>query len=86
MKLDPESVKSSTTRLKRARGQLYAVIRMLEEGQDCEDVIMQLSAVAKAIDRAGYSIVSTGMKQCYSQQGPDPIDEKKLEKMFLSLA
>lgn len=68
------------------RGQLDAVIRMLEEGRECEDIITQLSAAAKAIDRAGYNIVSTGMKQCYREQGPDSIDEQKLEKMFLSLA
>ncbi|HJD78753.1 MAG TPA: metal-sensitive transcriptional regulator [Corynebacterium pollutisoli] len=85
MQLTPEEAKPSVTRLKRAKGQLEAVIRMLEEGQECEDAVMQLSAVAKAIDRAGYLIVSTGMKKCFAQEGSE-LDEKKLERMFLSLA
>lgn len=86
MKLSPEEVKPSVTRLKRAQGQLAAVIRMLEEGEECEDAVMQLSAVAKAIDRAGYLLISTGMKKCFTEEGSEAYDEKKLEKMFLSLA
>lgn len=86
MKLSPDEVKPAVTRLKRAQGQLAAVIRMLEEGEECEAAVMQLSAVAKAIDRAGYLVVSTGMKKCFSEEGPHSLDEKKLEKMFLSLA
>lgn len=86
MQLEPESVKKSITRLKRASGQLNAVIRMLEEGQDCEATITQLAAVARAIDRAGYSIIATGMRQCLTEQGPDAVDMEKMEKMFLSLS
>ena len=86
MKLDPQEVKPSITRLKRARGQLDAVIRMLEAGEECESAITQLSAAAKAIDRAGYSIIATGMQACYREQGPDGMDAKKMEKLFLSLS
>lgn len=46
-----------------ARGQLDAVIRMLEEGGGCEQAVTQLSAAAKAIDRAAYAIIATGMRQ-----------------------
>lgn len=84
--LDPAAVKPSITRLKRARGQIDAVIRMLEEGEDCEAAVTQLAAAAKAIDRAGYSIIATGLKQCYIEQGPEGLDAAKMEKLFLSLA
>ena len=57
--LDPNAVRPSVLRLKRASGQLNAVIRMLEAGRECEDVITQIAAVSKAIDRAGYSIIAT---------------------------
>lgn len=86
MKLSPEESKPAVTRLKRAQGQLSAVIRMLEEGHECEEAVTQLAAVAKAIDRAGYLVVATGMKKCFTEEGPEAYDEKKLEKMFLSLA
>lgn len=86
MELKPEESKPALMRLKRAKGQIEAVIRMLEEGVECEDVVPQVSAAATAVNRAGYLLVSTGMRKCITEQGPDSLDEKKLEKMFLSLA
>ena len=74
-------------RLKRAQGQLAGVIRMLEEGRSCEDVVTQLSAVSKAVDRAGFAVIVSGMKQCLTD--PDAagtLDVDKLQKLFLSLA
>ncbi|CQD03385.1 metal-sensitive transcriptional regulator [Corynebacterium striatum] len=86
MNLDPAEVKPSITRLKRARGQIDAVIRMLESGEECEAAVTQLAAAAKAIDRAGYSIIATGLKQCYREEGPEGLDAEKMEKLFLSLS
>lgn len=85
MQLDPQEMKSALNRLKRAQGQLGAVIRMIEEGQECQDVVTQLAAVSKAVDRAGFVIISTGLQQCIAD-GNSEIDAKQLEKMFLSLA
>ena len=87
MHLQPEEVKKSVTRLKRAHGQLAGVIRMLEEGNECDQAIMQLAAVSKALDKAGYSIIVTGMKKGFAEgEGASSIDEEKLEKLFLSLS
>lgn len=86
MKLEPTSVRHVTNRLKRAQGQLSAVIRMLEQGEECEDVVTQLAAVSKALDRAGFAIVATGLKQCLTDGGAESVDTKKMEKLFLSLA
>ncbi len=86
VQLDPESVRPVANRLKRAQGQLAAVIRMLDEGQDCEAVVTQLAAVNKALDRAGFAIVATGLKQCIADEGADSLDVPKMEKLFLSLA
>ena len=87
MQLEPSTMKPAITRLKRARGQLDAVIRMTEEGQDCRDIITQLAAVAKAIDRAGYTIIARGMRECLSADPTgESLDTEALEKMFLSLS
>jgi DNA-binding FrmR family transcriptional regulator len=60
---------------------------MLEEGRECEDVVTQLSAVSKALDRAGFAIVASGLQECLkSGDGIDSVDVKKMEKLFLSLA
>jgi DNA-binding FrmR family transcriptional regulator len=86
MKLEPEEIKAIITRLKRANGHLASVIRMLEEGAECEDALMQLAAVNKAVGRGGYALVATGLQKCIQEGGPDSVDAKKLEKLFLALA
>ena len=53
MQLAKESTDVIVKRLKRAHGQIGAVINMLEEGRDCEDIVMQLAAANKAVSRAG---------------------------------
>ena len=85
MQLDATDMTPVLNRLKRAQGQLAAVVRMLEEGRDCKDVVTQLSAVSKALDRTGFAIIASGLEQCLTN--PDEnLDKKDLEKLFLSLA
>ena len=67
-------------RLRRAQGQLAGVIAMVEQGRECKDVVTQLAAVSKALDRAGFKIVACGLREC--AEG----DEAQLEKLFLTLA
>ncbi|GAA3525484.1 hypothetical protein AFL01nite_13550 [Aeromicrobium flavum] len=87
MELDPDAMAPVKNRIKRARGQLDGVLRMLEEGRDCEDVVTQLAAVSRAIDRAGFAIVASGMRECMNNgDDVDSLDVKKMEKLFLSLA
>jgi DNA-binding FrmR family transcriptional regulator len=59
---------------------------MLEEGSECEDALTQLAAVNKAINRGGYALVATGLQRCLVDGGPESVDTKKMEKLFLSLA
>ncbi|GAA5230050.1 metal-sensitive transcriptional regulator [Arthrobacter cryoconiti] len=85
MELDPTELTPVINRLKRAQGQLAAVTRMLEEGRDCKEVVTQLAAVSKALDRAGFAIIATGLEQCITQKDAS-MSKKDLEKLFLSLA
>lgn len=86
MQLDSDAMKPVVNRIKRAQGQLSGVVRMLEEGRECEDVVMQLAAASKALDKAGFAIVASGLQQCIADGGTDTLDAKKMEKLFLSLA
>lgn len=86
MELDPNEMRKVSNRLKRAQGQLTAVIRMVDDGADCADVVTQLSAVSKALDRAGFAVISSGLKQCLTDEENGTADLQKLEKLFLSLA
>lgn len=76
-------------RLRRARGQLSAVIDMVEQDKPCRDVVTQLAAVSKALDRAGFKIISTNIRECAAldgEPGEDGLTADELEKLFLSLA
>ena len=89
MELERDSLADVIVRLKRAQGQLGGVIQMIEDERDCKDVITQLAAVSRALDRAGFKIIATGLEQCVGQ-GDDPaqaaVDRAQLEKLFLTLA
>ncbi len=89
MDLEPTEIKAIITRMKKANGHLATVIRMMEEGSDCESVLTQLAAVNKALSRAGYAIVATGLQHCLADagdEGLENVDVKKMEKLFLALA
>jgi len=88
MELDENDITPILNRLRRAEGQLNGVIRMLQEGRDCQDVVTLLAAVSKALDKAGFAIVASGLRQCVTQSDADGArpDLAALEKLFLSLA
>ncbi|WP_026357194.1 metal-sensitive transcriptional regulator [Mycobacterium sp. 141] len=85
---DEESMTAVLNRLRRAQGQLAGVISMIEQGRDCKDVVTQLAAVSRALDRAGFKIVATGLRNCITgdDQSRNPLTEAELEKLFLALA
>ena len=79
--------KKILNRLKRAQGQLSAVIAAVEGGGSCTEVVTQLAAVSSALDRAGFTIVSSAMRQCISgDDGEKTLTVDELEKLFLTLA
>lgn len=89
MEIDRDAVGDVVKRLRRAEGQIRGVIAMLEEGRDCAEVVTQLAAASRALDRAGFKIISSGLRQCVTaqQSGEDQtVDVAQLEKLFLSLA
>lgn len=87
MQLDDDAAKIAINRLRRAEGQIGGVIRMLEQGRDCKEVVTQLAAVSRALDRAGFTIVASGLKQCLLEEGSaGELDVAQMEKLFLSLA
>jgi len=60
--------KQTKNRLKRTEGQIKGILRMMEEQQDCEKVINQLSAVSSAISHTIGVIVSENLKYCLIEQ------------------
>ena len=87
----PEDVNDDVLkRLRRLEGQICGVQRMIEEGQNCADVVTQLSACKAALDRVGYRLVVAGMRHCATaaadaDEQPE-LDAAELERLFLKLS
>lgn len=85
-------------RLKRARGQLNAVIEAVDAGDDCRAVVTQLAAVSSALDKAGFAIISSALRDCLLEEGSAGVARRptgtrtghltvdEIEKLFLTLS
>jgi DNA-binding FrmR family transcriptional regulator len=85
--LDTDQSEAITNRVKRAHGQLGAVIRMLEEGRNCDEIVTQMSAVSKAVNTAAFNLISASLKECLvDNKANSEAVTAQLQKLFLSLA
>ncbi|HET6968996.1 MAG TPA: metal-sensing transcriptional repressor [Ornithinibacter sp.] len=81
-----EALAAAVVRLRLARDQLGEIVAMLEQGTGCQDVIARLAVVTRAVDRAGFAVISTGLRECILSPGQGTTDTAAMEKLFLSLA
>ncbi|MFC4735372.1 metal-sensitive transcriptional regulator [Bacillus daqingensis] len=65
-------------RMKRVEGQVKAVLRMMEEGKDCRELVGQMSAARNAMDRAIGVVVSSNLEQCVRQQIENGEDSEEM--------
>lgn len=89
MELPEDVITDLRKRLRRIAGQVQGIERMLDDGRECRDVVTQISAANRALEQAGFKLVSAGLTYCLAhteEASADgyPIDE--VEKMFLRLA
>ncbi len=84
---DEDQVQAIIKRINRAQGQLGAISRMLEEGRSCDDIVIQMSAVSKAVHTAAFTLISASLKECIIEdKNNSAAVTEKLQKLFLSLA
>ncbi len=89
MDLPEETLKDLTTRLNRAEGQIRGVTDMINEGRDCRDVVTQLSAAKRALDRAGLVLIASGLRWCLENpesSAAEGLDPDEVQKIFAKLA
>jgi DNA-binding FrmR family transcriptional regulator len=55
-------------RLRRVEGQLRGVLNMMEQNQDCRDVVTQLTAIRSALDRAIGLVVAANLEMCIREE------------------
>lgn len=84
---DEEQIDAIIKRVKRAQGQLGAVVRMLEDGRNCDEIVIQMSAVSKAVHTAAFTLISASLKECIIEgRNNSEAVTAQLQKLFLSLA
>ena len=86
MELDPDEMQTVVKRLRRAQGQLGGVLKMIDDGRECQEIVTQLAAVSKALDRAGFAVIALGLRQCIADPEGHEMDVETMEKLFLTLA
>lgn len=85
MVIDPAELESTLKRLKRVQGQIGGIVAMIEQGRDCREIVTQVAAASKALDRAGFAIIAIGLRECLLSEDSE-FDSAQMEKLFLSLA
>ena len=89
MELPEDVIDDLHKRLRRIAGQVQGIERMLDEGRECRDIVTQISAANRALEQAGFRLVSAGLKYCISnpdQAEADGYPLGEVEKMFMRLA
>ena len=79
-----EELRSLKNRLRRMEGQLQGIGRMLDENRYCGDILIQISAVEKALQSFGYIVLQSHMENCVTEevrQGNPDIMAETLELM-----
>lgn len=86
MELDPAEMQAVVKRLRRAQGQIGGILKMIEDGRSAQEVVTQLAAASKALDRAGFAVITVGLRQCLTDPDASADDVEAMERLFLSLA
>ncbi|MDP9207654.1 MAG: metal-sensitive transcriptional regulator [Actinomycetota bacterium] len=88
MQLDEGTTSDILAHLRRIQGQVGGIIRMVESGRQCREVVQQISAAGRALDQTGFKILASGLRQCVQdEQAAEQAgySQAELEKLFLQL-
>lgn len=89
MELPDETIADLTNRLRRIQGQVRGIEQMLNDGRDCREVVTQLTAANKALERAGFVLVAAGLTWCLEdpeRSAAEGYELADVQKMFTKLA
>lgn len=75
-------------RMRRIEGQARGVQKMLETSRDCEEIIMQLSAMRAAISKVAVAILAGNIERCFRGDGPDDTRDaiERAKKVFMKFS
>jgi DNA-binding FrmR family transcriptional regulator len=67
-----KQTKAIVNRLSRIEGHIRSIKKMVQEGRDCSDVLIQISAVRSAIDKVGRVVLEDHLESCLFHTGVLP--------------
>lgn len=79
-----ENTKKVINRMSRAIGHMEAIKKMIEDGRDCSEVLIQIAAVKSAVNNIGKIILQDHIKHCVSDAVKTG-DDKVLEDLSLAI-
>jgi len=65
-KIENQLKKELITRLRTVKGHIGGIERMIEEGKDCTDILVQISAIKSSINKIGLSLIESNLCDCIS--------------------
>ncbi len=77
--------KEVADRLAKIEGHVRGIKRMAEEGKECEDLLLQISAVQAALKKTGQIILADHLEHCIADALRDGNGEAALEKLTKAL-
>lgn len=87
MSVDADAARNALVlnRVRRAQGQLGGVQRMIEDGRELSEVVSQLKAVTRALEKAAFTLLVDELRR-RTAEGAPPEDLEEIERVFLALA
>lgn len=66
-------------RLRRADGQLQGILKMVDEGRECQEILTQLAAVRAGVERMMGVVVAQNVKKCVAEDELSPEQQADLQ-------
>ena len=89
MELPESTISDLQRRLRKVEGQVRGIHQMIATGRDCREVVTQIAAANKALEQAGFLLVSAGLTWCLEdpeRSATAGYDVNDVQNMFLKLA
>lgn len=73
------------TRLRKVKGQISGLEKMIERDAFCSDILMQISAIRAAVGKVGMMIMQNYMRDCFTCEKTE-IFEDRIEELIKSFS
>ena len=78
--LNTEAEKAILTRLKTVKGHIAGIERMVENKEDCADILVQISATRSAIEKIGIYLLENNAKDCLCSEIKSVEEKERIQK------